>query len=199
MMTNIIGPLPAAISAVDTSLFTIFVDGGVSHKPAGAFDDKLCLSIGDNDSATLELDRQLPKEKDHGDLYHAIDLMREKKFASAKLYGFIGARLDHQMLLLGDLWRSAQKHQLRFQLYERERLHIDIFPAGQHTITHKGLFSYFSLLDQSVHFKGNCLYPKQKEYPKLIPAMSTQGLSNVSQGQFTLDAPNAFCLIYPQA
>ncbi|MCO4753449.1 MAG: hypothetical protein KC478_03155 [Bacteriovoracaceae bacterium] len=192
---NIIGPLQVCIKSVNPNRFTIFVDGGLRHKVC-EFPDS--ISIGDNDSGSADLDIPLSPDKDRGDLYFALKMMKARNYKKAELHGFVGGRLDHQMLLLGDLLRDSQEEETHFKIYEQETLRMEIFPSGSWTFAHVGEFSLFSIYEQLVSYKGDCKYPESKEYPQHLPVLSTQGLSNISYSEFTVETQRSSCLFYIQ-
>lgn len=191
---NIVGPVSPKISHVDPNLFTIFVDGGLNFRNSEFLQS---LSIGDNDSSELPLEIKLSVDKERSDLFYAVMEMAKMGVKSAKLYGFIGERLDHQLLLIGDLLRLSQEHELSFELYEGAIKRLDILPSGEHHFIHRGCFSVFTLEKQKVLYSGDCKYPEDKEYPQYLIPFSSHGLSNESWSQFQLKAEKAICVFYP--
>lgn len=190
---NIIGPLSPELGAIDPEVFTIFVDGGLDHASA-AF--KNAVSIGDGDSTGKPMDIVLSRDKDRGDLHFAIMESLKRGANKAKLYGFIGGRLDHQILLLGDLLALSQEEHLCFEIYEKERLRMEILPSGEHEFDYKGAFSVFTHTEQKILYQGDCKYPIKKEYPQLLKPFSTKGISNYSSSKFALKSEGSLCVFF---
>lgn len=190
---NIIGPMPLLSEAIDADKLSIFVDGGAKHKSKKF---RNAFSVGDSDSSGRELDIKLSPDKDRGDLYHAVCEARARGAKLCRLYGFFGGRLDHQILLIGDLLHLSEEFKLEFILYEGHFYRLNILPPGCREFCHRGIFSVFSLKEQEVFYRGDCKFPTDKEYPQLIPPLSTQGLGNISYSSFTLEFGSSLCVYF---
>lgn len=189
---NIVGPMKADLKNADEKLPTYFVDGGMKHFEPRF---KRAFSIGDNDSFEGKMEEVLPQNKDRGDLFFAVQKAQDSGAKQAFLYGFVGGRMDHQILLLGDLLELAGKR-TRFDIFEEEELRMSVLPSGNHCFDFTGPFSVFSAREQKLLYQGSCQYPNHKEYPQLIGAFTTHGLSNYSDASFSITSQAPFCLMY---
>lgn len=190
---NVIGPLKFPLQSVDKSLFTVFVDGGLKSKNSSF---KTSISIGDMDSTNKKPDILLRSDKDRSDLYFACYEATVRGAQKLLLHGFFGGRLDHQVLMLGDLLELSQDKRCKVVMFENGVKRVEILPPGNWNFNYRGMFSVISLYEQKVRYSGGCAYPKDKEYPQIIKPFSTFGLSNYSDSDFSLDIEKSLAVYY---
>ncbi|MFG1501280.1 hypothetical protein ABMA70_13820 [Halobacteriovorax sp. XZX-3] len=172
----IIGPMALTLPYIINSPI-IYVDGGLNHRPS---DDHPYLSVGDNDSNTTSdnLDITLDENKDFSDLTYALTLIPDN-ITEIKLFGFLGGRLDHQMVTLGSIhhFLKERKHQTRCHFEKK----IIANSSGNFSFTHEGIFSILSLEEQEITISGACDYPLNGD--KGVKTLSCLTLSNKAYGE----------------
>lgn len=178
---KVIGPMPLTVPVIVDGP-VIYVDGGINHMPQSTH---LKISIGDNDSnkTNLNLDITLPQEKDYSDLTYVLGLI-PSHITRLELYGFLGGRLDHQMVALGSIYHflKGKKQETHCRLEN----HIIAISHGKVSFEHEGIFSVISFEKQTIKIEGKCRY--KITTPKQIGPMSCQGLSNVAFGEVAISA-----------
>lgn len=173
---NIIGPMDLKKANIDTSLFTIIIDGGLNHQ----LELLNCISLGDQDSSKYELDKIIPREKDYSDLSYGLQHI-PKKTEVINCYGLLGGRLDHQLCVIGDIIEFLQTSSMSFNLYSSNVKAVILISPGKWQINHIGTFSVLSLNEQKVHLDGEIKYKSTGEYTYIKP-LSSRSLSNESTG-----------------
>ncbi len=189
----LIGPLLDNDQTYEFDEKVIFVDGGINFKnniKVKDFD-----SIGDQDSTTSSLNTVLDKNKDRSDLYHAFALAKlDDRPRELDLYGFIGGRLDHQLFNIGEAYqvlKQLEKIQ-RINFYLKEKKYLSVLQIGENKIFHEGQFSLSSIDECSIELTGNIKYTGTRN---LIP-LSSQGLSNISYGEFKITSDQPIIFFY---
>ncbi len=152
----------------------------------------LDLSVGDGDSSKLPMDFLLPEEKDYSDLKYALDLI-PPNVEKINLWGFLGGRRDHEFINFGVVnnWLLKSKNKVVF-LFEKKVLANS---KGALTIKIKGVFSLVVFQKTRVRLKGKCNY-KLPKFKEILP-LSSQGLSNLGDGEITIEANGPFFLFLP--
>lgn len=173
---NIIGPLNLNPSLVNSSLFSLIIDGGMNHNLK--FSDS--ISIGDQDSTHSTLDERLPQEKDFSDLAYGLKFIPHD-VDEIFCYGFLGGRLDHQMCIIGDILDYLKAHKQSFYFYDQKQVKLILLSAGQWEFSHQGSFSVLSLEQQKFSITGEVKYKLDGEYTKVSP-LSSHTLSNQAYG-----------------
>ena len=176
---NIIGPLYRGHMVFKDPV--IFVDGGSQHKKNCGF------SVGDNDSYAGSLDLVLPKSKDYSDLAFVLGRIPEK-FQLISLWGFLGGRADHEIINLGETCQSLKSKNQTQILFDDKVICIS---PGDWKFKLEGLFSLFSFTDNQISLSGECRYKLQNSNLK---AHSSQGLSNIAQGEIFIQNAHPLCL-----
>lgn len=174
----LIGPLSAG--APPTELMSkcaiVGVDGGAQAAGISQFD----FTIGDGDSGVpAQLDELLPQHKDRSDLEHALALI-PAEVAKLHLWGFWGARMDHQLCNLGAIHQFLLNRSLTVELYVPGRPLMSAFSAGEHQLDLQGTFSLLSLAETRFSITGACRYSLSA--PTLVAPLSSHTLSNEAHG-----------------
>lgn len=196
IIKNIIAPLEINPNFVDTSLYSFIVDGGKNHSINKKMNRDNSISIGDNDSSNTLCDEQLPTEKDESDLLVTLSYLDGNEDI-VECYGLYGGRLDHQILLLGDLYNYCKNKKTIFNIYSIHKLQCKVLPRGKHHISHRGLFSLLTIDDQKIDLKGKIKYKIDSEYTNKLKPFSSHGLSNESFGEFTLKCVSPMIIFFP--
>lgn len=192
IIKNIIGPLEVNHSLIDINLSSLIVDGGKNHK----LNLKKSFTIGDSDSSNSPCDIQLSTDKDASDLHFALEQLDADEDI-IECYGFFGGRLDHQMMLIGDISNYIENKNTVFNIYSKLKLELTIYPKGVHQIKRRGLFSILSFKEQKISLFGNIKYELGILSPKTLSAVSSQGLSNEGFGEFSLSCASSIVIFYP--
>ncbi|EPZ49266.1 thiamin pyrophosphokinase, catalytic domain protein [Bacteriovorax sp. BAL6_X] len=173
---TIIGPMALTLPYIIDSPI-IYVDGGLNHRPN---DDHAYLSIGDDDSnqTSDSLDIKLEVNKDYSDLTFALTLI-PNNITEINLFGFLGGRLDHQMIALGSIHHFLKVRKLQTKCNFEKKLLVS--SSGDFSFTHNGLFSLISLEEQDLKISGACDFPLSSE--KKVRALSCLTLSNKASGE----------------
>ncbi len=178
---TLIGPLLKALPQIENETLLIALAGRRDWllKSSHAF-----LSIGDADSAiNKEFDIKLKKTKDRSDLFHALVLLKNPLYL--KLYGFYGARFDHQLANLGELLHFLQSNKTEITYYDQDNLPLmQLRAKGNWKFEYRGLFSIMTPLHCQMKIDGEVKYPYNKK--ENWGLFSSQGLSNEDKGQFKI-------------
>lgn len=179
---QIIGPMETSLDSINIRRPTIFVDGGLKYG-----DDQLShsISIGDNDSnsSSQELDIILDPKKDFSDLDAALGLIPDH-VNEVTLYGFLGGRLDHQMINLGSIHHFLKRSNKLITCYFENK--IIVSSAKGLSFNHQGTFSIMSLERQEVRITGECEYQIEKKKP--IDLLTSYTLSNIAKGEVHIES-----------
>ncbi len=186
----LIGPLLNSENSLEFEDKVIFVDGGLNFKDL--VKSKEFTSIGDNDSSKTECEIKLNVYKDRSDLHHA--LYHNPKYQEYDLYGFLGGRLDHEFFNLGECFHFIDHlgHKTKANFYQNEELKLQILPKGKHSIIINGQFSISSLNHMKIEIAGAAKYKGSFNFSPL----SSQGLSNISDGIVKINSDSTFFLFY---
>jgi thiamine pyrophosphokinase len=182
----LIGPLTDSLPSSLPSAAYLGVDGGASRQTPHGFD----LTLGDQDSLTSDvtLDLLFPQSKDQSDLALALAHLPSAPL-NLHLVGFIGGRLDHELMNLGELSRHLELNGGSIILYQQTSPRLLGLAAGTHTLKIKGVFSLLALSDTLFSIKGQCEFPLA---PTMTPALSSRLLSNMAHGEVILSADRPF-------
>ncbi|MFG1492841.1 hypothetical protein [Halobacteriovorax sp. ZH4_bin.1] len=177
----IIGPMALKLPYIIDSPI-IYVDGGLNHRPS---DDHPYLSVGDDDSNQTNdsLDITLDENKDFSDLTFALTLIPDN-ITEINLFGFLGGRLDHQMVTLGSIHHFLKERKSQTICnFERKLLACS---SGDFSFTHKGTFSLLSLEKQELQISGACDFPLNTQ--KKVKTLSCLTLSNKASGEVHINS-----------
>lgn len=184
----------------------LFVDGGMQH--ARLFDlnamnestkDFDYSWIGDGDGHVGDIPisskdtHQLPTEKDQSDLAMAFNLYKGESIEQIFLHGLIGGRLDHQLAVIGELfkWYEILKPLKMVLFDENSKVKMELF-SGEYLTKHFGTLSLFTLEKQLVSLRGALKYQGEK---LIFHPFQSHGLSNEAQGEFSVVTEKPVILI----
>ena len=177
-----IGPLIGYQSDIDTSLPTIFIDGGT--KVLKKRDFKIFISLGDGDSSKTPLGIKLPTRKNCSDLKFGLDLMKDTA-TSIQLLGFSSKkqekRLDHLLANIGESYFHCKKYSKIISIDQK----LIILPKGVHQLNFTGHFGLLTLEKSRLKMHGNIDY--QIIESSILSPLSSLGISNYSYGKFKIE------------
>ncbi|MCP4912885.1 MAG: thiamine diphosphokinase [Oligoflexia bacterium] len=186
----------------DNSSIVIFIDGGINF-----IDNIESLNldntyfVGDLDSAEEKKKKlldsfmednifQFSSDKDQSDLELALRLLTELtpnfRGNTINIFNILGARQDHHFSNLLALQSYVANHPLTNLI-----LKLDsnvIISKGKVQIDHQGIFSIFTLNENSVTISGQAKYRLKQE---ALRPQSSQGLSNMAQGKVEIESSNS--------
>jgi thiamine pyrophosphokinase len=152
----------------------IAIDGGSKHLRTPH------LSIGDGDSKKQSCSIPFETKKDFTDLEGTLKLL-PSELEHIHTMGFSGGRLDHQLVVVGNLFHQVRTYNCKVSLLDAKPMFI--FPRGQNTISIKGNFSILSLFHTIISIEGECAYQVQNIE---LPPFSGHGLSNIGSGDLEI-------------
>ncbi len=165
---------------------TVYVDAGNHFRSVKRSGEELlspCVSVGDGDSFTGEMDFLLPTQKDLSDLAFVLSSLPEN-ITTVNLRGFLGGRRDHELANFGEVHAFLNQRQ-RFSRVDFSSATADFsviaFTRGVLRINLKGVFSVFVFEPTQIVLNGACRYCLPK--PTLITTASSLGLSNEGWGE----------------
>lgn len=171
-----------------------FVDGGLIHQKK--FQKKAPLltkkaqSIGDGDSSKKQM-TMFKADQNLSDLSYCLNIMsKESPIETFLFVGFLGGRLDHQFINLGEISRFTKTTTAQILLEDK----VEFFPKGKINVEIQGIFSLGSFEDNEIKIKGACLY-KSRNWLKL-PTLSSRGLSNVGSGKIEIESKSPLAIFY---
>ena len=173
--------------AANPGIPILIIDGGSNHPNLSGF------TIGDGDSTqktTGKLDITFEREKDFTDLEGLISLLPssiKKIFA----YGFMGGRLDHQLIVIHNFYQLSKKNFTEIYLVDENP--ICIYPAGTTLLNYQGTFSLLNFDENKISISGSIKYPVQN---KSILPLSGKTLSNISFGEFEIQHTSPIGIYY---
>lgn len=185
----IMGPMPVKTKFLDEFFSQhpdcpiIYIDSGSKnyHRPG--------LSIGDGDSSKKKCDIAFSSEKNYTDLEGALRILPP----SIKIIhgaGFVGGRLDHQLVVIQDFLNHVREHKSKIFHYGDDILHF--LPEGSHQMELNSLFSILSDKKQTISIQGNCRF--QVKNLTLLP-FSGHGISNEGMGALEIINSKAIALM----
>ena len=128
-------------------------------------------------SITSEFKKEVDEvKKDFTDLEGALKLL-PSEIEYIHTMGFFGGRLDHQLVVIGNLFNQVNTYNCKVSLLDSRPMLI--FPRGKNIISIKGSFSILSLFHTIISINGDCTY--QVQNTELHP-FSGHGLSNIGSG-----------------
>ena len=179
------GPIP-------TILFPqVAVDGGA------AFSLSPVLWVGDGDSGNVSVGvPALKKTSDNiTDLVFCLIQIDNWKWTQLHLYGFLGARRDHELANFGEVCQmmKTRAETVRATFYnEKFEASIFIYQTGLHSIEVQGFFSVLVFETTRLTISGACQYPLSDQF---IGAFSGRGVSNQGSGTISIQSTNPFMVI----
>lgn len=188
----LVGPLAKDLPLSQHDL-TIFIDGG--SQLSSRLQGQPTVSIGDGDSGeSSRLDYKLPQEKDYSDLAFVLNHL-PRKIKTMKLVGFIGGRIDHQLAVFGEVYYFLK-------VIEAEKVEFDdhvltFLDRGTHKLNFFGRFSLMAFDPCEVLLTGNAKYTVQPK--SVLQPLSSFGLSNIANGQFSIETSEPLLLIQGRA
>lgn len=185
----LVGPMPFSDDiAKETPI--IYVDGGLNHKRD---EGHIYYSVGDGDSyqGNNVIEDKLPVNKDFTDLAYALSLI-PKNIKIISLYGFLGGRIDHQLVNFGVIHRFLESRSATLVLLDKS---IMAHSAGDFSFEHQGLFSVITLVEQKIIIEGDCDYKLNTD--KTLKPMDGLGISNMANGSISISCSGPI-FIYTQ-
>lgn len=155
----------------------IFVDAGVKYR-----DGVVGFSVGDGDSSTVPMDQKLSPKKNYSDLAFVLKQAPEG-IKKLNLLGFLGHRLDHQLMNWAEVHRYLKKQKNQQVVCQFDQS-IYAVSEGSWQLTINGLFSLFSFSEIKISLTGACDFPVLKT-DNFTP-LSSHGLSNNGHGEIQL-------------
>lgn len=202
----IIGPLfKKSLKITNKESSFLFIDGGshffedIQQTFFNSFDDEAAthfnsLRIGDGDSYQGVLDIKLSINKNFSDLAYGLKFIKTS-LEKVNLLGFLGGRKDHELFNLGE----AHKVLLSNKVNRKVKFLFDQsfigFPPGRHTLKLDGIFSLFVIEEAEITITGQIKYPLIS--PTKVLPLSSQGLSNVGNGEFFIQSNKPVFLYIP--
>lgn len=158
----------------------IYIDGGLKHQHA--FKKVSFITYGDGDSAKMGMDFKKPNQNLSDLAFFLKEALKKKNIKKYDQYlflGFLGGRLDHELINLGEIARFMQHFTSNDQIAVFLEDKIEFFPSGISEFHIHGSFSLVSFEDCELKISGQCLYKSQNIK---LPYMSSRGLSNEGFG-----------------
>ncbi|MCB0411769.1 MAG: hypothetical protein KDD22_04545 [Bdellovibrionales bacterium] len=185
-LLRLVGPLATSSFPLDNPI--IYVDGGLIHRSQEAH---IYTSLGDGDSSPLKPELLFPSHKDSSDLKLALDLI-PGGIKEVVLHGFLGGRRDHEWINFGVVHRFLKGRNNSCRVVW-ETPNIVSVSKGKWPFEFKGTFSLICFEDTLLNLQGKVEY----EYTEIekFPALSSRGLSNVSQGEFFVQSEGPFMVL----
>lgn len=181
---TLVGPMGPQIPEELITHPVLCVDGGAD------FCEHLDVWVGDGDShqkiIKCENIFRFPPQKDSSDFALALSLFTTSGPVTLHCWGFLGGRKDHEILNYGAVLRFLEKSpasQVNFYLPDH-KVAVKCVAQGEWKLNHSGLFSLASIKNIPIKLLGKCLYKLEQE--TVLEPLSSLGLSNEAQGEFTL-------------
>jgi len=201
-IAHIIGPLsvPEVSLAQSSDGIVIAVDEGLDRaREARIAPD---IAVGDFDSVSTQgltwLDtlgsdieiHQVEARKDFSDLDLALRVCQEQGIEQVILQGFIGGRIDHQLVVLGVCAQYATD--MKITLVDERQMIFFLVATQSHAIEAETEFSLLSLEGTArVSIKG-ARYPLSNH---LLTPLSDLGLSNYATNESTVAVHEGICIL----
>ncbi len=191
----LVGPMGPEPTETLSQFPIIAIDGGAHHLECPD------IWVGDADSYEKKVSCKHvfrhPPKKDLSDFALALSLFKVPHHYKLHLWGLLGGRRDHELFNFGESSRFLDRHsESEIIFYGSDgKIHFHFLGAGTWKFSHEGLFSLGTLKNTLVKLRGNCQFP----IPKLleITPLSSFGLSNVGEGEMTLENQGPVFLYYP--
>jgi thiamine pyrophosphokinase len=193
---TLIGPMGPEVPTHLSSHPLLCVDGG-AH-----FCNKMDVWIGDGDSYKEIVNcaniYRLPQDKSVSDFALALSFFDSGSMV-LHCWGFLGGRMDHEILNLGAALSYLDNgFGPEVNFYKKNgKLAVKCVAAGEWPMSYQGTFSLVCVKNTKIKILGSCQYTLEQE-TELSP-LSSLGLSNVAQGQFTLINQGPLLIIFPES
>jgi thiamine pyrophosphokinase len=194
----LVGPIPHQNLIPFDQSPHFFIDGGSAYHHQYSLSNCLSFYLGDLDSIDDDLktsiawDQQFSAQKDESDLKLCLSYI-PNSVKRIHMNGFLGGNLDHQMIVLGDLYHFLQNSpKTNIFLYENQKIIVQLSSDPETIIEHQGIFSLATLHPQNISIKGQCEYSGDYH----LEPLSSQGLSNFGQGEFSIQHPHPLIVFY---
>lgn len=182
---------PILNRAMDPTPFPqIAVDGGArfAHQPI--------FWVGDGDSGKPDGISAIFKKtsQDETDLHFCLKQIQNWEWTKLHLFGFLGARRDHELANLGEVCHAVKSHTNGSAVFydENYQARIYVFPAGLHSIALNTLFSVLAFENSTISISGDCQF---KITEQSIDAFSGRGISNVGHGLIEIQSSAPFMVL----
>lgn len=183
---------PLSLPATLADAPVIAVDGGIRFAKQ-AF---LWAGDGDSGSAPAKIPALRKKNQDETDLRFCLNGVRGWRWRELHLFGFIGARRDHELANLGEV-HAEMKQRRKFArgvFYGGDLKPLAAFyPEGEHVFAHTGLFSALAFEPVTVSLSGKCKFAADS---LMLEPLSGAGISNEAAGEVRLRASGPVAIFF---
>jgi len=194
----LVGPLQESILQPDL-LKTVGLEGvpqiAIDGGARAAVNPVLWAGDGDSGHAPQSTPAFIKDSQDITDFRFCLDGIRNWRWNTLHLFGFLGGRRDHELANLGEI-HTEMKARPQFSkavFYGSDnRAQVQFFQAGAHTIELHGTFSVLALEHAEITISGECRYPAERV--SLHP-LSGQGISNEAFGRVEISSSAPFMLL----
>lgn len=164
-------------SKLPIEAYRIAVDGG--SNTSVSFD--LWCGDGDSGQPPAGVPSMIKESQDQTDLEFALQNGTPKNWNRLHLIGFLGGRRDHELAVIGDLYRMFLGTDSKTAvIYEDEStVFARLLGPGNHTLILEGMFSILAVETTQLTLLGACRY--QAKNITLLP-LSGRGVSNIGEG-----------------
>jgi thiamine pyrophosphokinase len=193
---TLVGPMGPTLPSSMGHEAILAVDGGA------AFCSRMDIWIGDGDSHLESIDckniYQFPPKKSESDLALALTFFHQSSPVVLHFWGFLGGRRDHELLNFGEALHFLETSPGSEVIFydHNKRVALKCLGIGHWPMNHQGTFSLVTLKDTKIKLTGACLYPLDQETQ--LSALSSLGLSNEAQGEFTLINQGPVMIFFPE-
>lgn len=193
---TLVGPMGPEIPQKLLTHSVLGVDGG-AH-----FCSRMDIWVGDGDSYKniVKCDHifHFPPHKSVSDFALALSFFETSSPVILHCWGFLGGRMDHEMLNCGvvlNFLENSPGSQVYFY-QQNGKIAVKCVGNGKWTFDYLGTFTLACIKPAKVRLLGSCLYPLVDE-TELLP-LSSLGLSNMAEGQFTLFNQGPVMIFFPE-
>jgi thiamine pyrophosphokinase len=194
---TIVGPMGPEVPQNLLTHSLLGVDGG-AH-----FCSKMDVWVGDGDSykKNVKCDNIFPfsPQKSISDFALALTLFEASGPMILHCWGFLGGRMDHEILNFGAALNFLEKSPSSQVIFYQKngKMALKCLGNGEWPFNHHGTFSLACIKNAKVKILGSCLYPLEKD--TVLEPLASLGLSNVGQGQFTLFNQGPVMIFFPES
>ena len=185
------------LQSLESDTPMLIIDGGLNHiDQLSSLKQYPIFTIGDNDSNKTERlpDILLEVQKDFSDLSCGLSLISDVSTENplkVTMLGFLGGRLDHEIINLGEISSFLKSTKSKCDIYISNK----VISTNQNTLTidtHKS-FSVISFHDVKLTITGECEFTLPKSIN--LSSLSSRALSNKGFGKVTIKSNDVFFVI----
>jgi len=205
VVAHIIGPLgvPELPLISADEIILVAVDRGLDRARegnlapdivVGDFDSVSPLGLAWLDEMGLDIEiHRVDACKDFSDLDLALRVCEDKRVTHAVLHGFIGGRIDHQLVVLGVCHRYTPK--MSIKLVDGEQTITFLNTTQSYEVKRGARFSLIALSDVACVTIEGARYPLTRH--PLAP-LSDLGLSNYATAESVVTIHEGSCILVEQ-